>query len=110
MYKLLFTDYFKRHLKRLTKKDPHLKEVLLDSLKNFQKRDGISIGRNVFKIRLAGLSKGKSGGYRLYVFILESNSVLTPLCIYAKSQKENLSSVELTKHLNQVRSELEKWL
>ncbi len=110
MYRIIFTDHFKRQLKHLLKKDSTLKLRLLEALDNFRKDNTISIGRNVFKLRLTGISKGKSGGYRLYLFILEKNGILTPLSIYSKNEKENLPLEELSKHLNQVRLELEDWL
>jgi len=106
MYKFVITDYFKKQLKRLIKKNRSLKETLIKSLKSFNKENASSIGMDVFKIRLGSQNKGKSGGYRLYIFVMEVEEILTPVCIYTKSEKENLSYEELIHHLIKTKAEL----
>lgn len=66
MYKIVITDYFKKQLKRLVRKDAELKANLKWELINFSKEKAISIGSGVYKVRIAGHGKGKSGGYRPY--------------------------------------------
>ncbi len=106
MYKILITDYFKKQLKKLVKKDPCLKENLKQELLIFDKRKSVSIGSGVYKIRIASQGKGKSGGYRSYLFVMEIEKILTPICIYSKNVKENLSYEELTRHLMKTKEEL----
>jgi len=101
MYKIVITEHFKKQLKKLAKKDAAIKESLKKELLGFEKQKAISIGSGVYKIRIAGRGKGKSGGYRAYLFVMEIESILTPICIYAKNQKENLTYEELTLHLIQ---------
>lgn len=108
MYKIVITDYFKKQLKKLVKKDDRLKKSLREELVNFNKEHAIPIGSGVYKIRIAGHGKGKSGGYRAYLLTIEVNGILAPLCIYAKNQKENLSFVELTWHVRKTKDELVK--
>jgi hypothetical protein len=108
MYKIVITDYFKKQLKRLVKKDTGLKDNLKKELLGFHKRSAISIGSGVYKIRIAGQGKGKSGGYRSYVFILEVAGILAPVCIYSKNIKENLNYEELTWHLTKTKEEISK--
>ena len=110
MYKIVITDHFKKQLQKLVKKDFQLKENLKEELVDFSIQKAISIGSGVYKIRIAGRSKGKSGGYRAYLFIIEIQSILAPICIYAKNQKENLAFEELTWHLNKTKEELVKLL
>lgn len=107
-YKIIITEYFKKQLKRLIKKNRSLIKVLKKALVDFQKEQSISIGMGVYKMRLKGQSKGKSGGYRLYVFVMEIEEILTPFCIYSKNEKENLAYAELTWHLEKTKEELEK--
>ena len=105
-YKVIITEYFKKQLKRLIKKNRSLVEVLKKSLTNFHKERTISIGMGVYKMRLKGQSKGKSGGYRLYIFVMEIEGILTPVCIYPKNEKGNLTYGELAVHLEKIKQEL----
>lgn len=106
MYKIIITDYFKRQLKKLVKKEAKLKENLKEELIRFDKNRANSIGSSVYKIRIASHGKGKSGGYRAYLLALEIDGILAPLCIYAKNQKENLTLGELILHIKKTREEL----
>lgn len=108
IYKVIVTEHFKKQLKGLLKKNRPLKEAFVDALLKFNKEHEISIGHGVYKLRLAGHSKGKSGGYRLYVFIIEVEGILAPLCIYSKNEKENLNKAELSYHLDKVTTELKR--
>jgi len=110
MYKIIITEFFKKQLKRLVKKNRLLKEELKTVLVNFDKKYAISIGNNVYKTRIAGQNKGKSGGYRMYVFIMEIENILTPICIYSKNEKENLGIQDLNKNLESTIDELKKHL
>lgn len=107
MIQILFTHHFKKQLKQLIKNDTKLKEKLLRELKNFAPKQRISIGKGIFKLRISGLQKGKSGGYRTYILLMRQENILTPLCIYAKKDQENLKVKELTMHLHAVQEELE---
>ena len=107
MYDIVITKYFKKRLKPLAKKDPSLKDRLKTTLSDFTKNRSTAVGRNIFKIRVKRQTKGKSGGYRLYIFLKEIDDVLSPVYIFAKSSKENITQEELTYHLNKVADELE---
>lgn len=106
MYEVLVSNYFTRQLRRLVKKDSKLKKTLKVALFGFSKEQAISIGQGVYKLRLACHDKGKSGGYRLYVYVVETDKVLTPIAIYSKSKKGNLTLNEMSKHLENVKDEL----
>lgn len=109
-YKIIVTEYFKKQLKRLLKKNRSLKQVFIEALHAFKKETAISIGNGVYKIRLKGQKKGKSGGYRLYIFVMETEGILTPICIYSKNEKENLTYNELSYHLEKTNEELKDLL
>lgn len=109
-YKIVITEYFKKQLKRFLKKNRRLLNDFKEALLNFDKQQSISIGMGVYKLRIKGQAKGKSGGYRLYVFIMEIDGILTPICIYPKNEKENLNYDELTWHLEKTKGELKQLL
>ncbi len=99
MYEVLVSNYF-------AKRNRALKEILRVALFGFNEERAISIGQSVYKLRLAYQNKGKSGGYRLYVYVVEMNKILTPIAIYPKSEKENLTLEEMSGHLEKVKAEL----
>ena len=106
MYEVLISNYFAKNLKQFAKKDSKLREVLRNALFGFNRDLAISIGQGVYKLRLASENKGKSGGYRLYVYVVEINKILTPIAIYSKSEKENFTLDEMSRHLERVKDEL----
>lgn len=108
MYNVVISEHFKRQLKREVKKNPMLKERLKETLLRFDRTLATSIGMGVYKIRLPGFNAGKSGGYGLYVFVVEVDHLLAPICLYAKSNIESLSLDEVTWHLEQVTEELKQ--
>lgn len=110
MYEVLISNYFAKQLKRLAKKNKDLKGSLRAALFNFNKEQSTSIGQGVYKLRLASKGKGKSGSYRVYLYVFEINKILTPIAIYAKNEKENLSLNEMILHLNNVKIELSDFL
>ena len=98
-YSVLTILPFDKQLKRLVKKFPSLKDEfaeLLESLSEMPEQ-GISLGNNCYKIRLAISSKGKgkSGGARVITNIVIDDDIVYLLSIYDKSEKENLTNEEL---------------
>ena len=110
MYKIVITGFFKRQLKRLVRKNQILKASLKVALTNFNKALAVSVGHGVYKIRLRGECKGKSGGYRLYVFVIEVGEILVPIAIYAKNERENITLNELNDYLEVTKNELQELL
>jgi hypothetical protein len=95
--KIYFTEYFKKQLKTLKKKFANVKEDLLASLKILDLKNETYIGRGIYKLRIRSSDNntGKSGGFRSYVYAYKKKDLLVPLCIYHKSQKENIGNNEL---------------
>jgi len=110
MYKIVITAHFKKELKRLIRKNLSLKKELIKTLETFHKRTAVPIGMGLFKIRLKTQGKGKSGGYRVYIFIMEVEGILTPIFIYPKNEKESLTKDEIIYHLTKTKEELQKLL
>lgn len=100
------TKYFKKQLKKYAIKDSMLTRNLENALNTFKSEYATSIGKGVYKIRVRAQNKGKSGGYRVYLLLLQVKGYIVPLCIYSKHDKENLSSKEFMSHLEAVWAEL----
>ncbi len=76
------------------------------TLESFSRDIETHIGRGIFKVRVKGNNSGKSGGYRLYIFVIELRKLISPLCIYSKSDLTNIRMDSLTEHLKKVQSDL----
>lgn len=107
-YRFIILPHFKKHLKRYAKKYRHLKEAVISVLEQFDKRQHIHIGRNVYKIRLKtkDIARGKSKSFRMLIFIAEASRYLVPICIYLKSDRENITKKEINDHLEIILFEL----
>ncbi|MEM8895542.1 MAG: type II toxin-antitoxin system RelE/ParE family toxin [Bacteroidota bacterium] len=94
---------FERQAKRLLKKYPSLKDELNNLIQHLKEapEQGVALGNNCFKIRLAIRSKGKgkSGGGRVITcFKVEKTSVFL-LAIFDKSERATITDIELTELL-----------
>lgn len=100
---------FDRQLKRLVKKYPSLKQEFAAFIESLSRspEQGVGLGYNCFKIRLAIASKGKgkSGGARIITHILVEASTVYLLSIYDKSEKNDLTPNELEVLLKQISSD-----
>lgn len=108
---IFFSEHFKIQLKKLKKKFPYVKRDLLDSLDDLNIENEISIGRSIYKIRIksSDMKKGKSGGFRAYIYCYRKKNTLIPLCIYAKSQQESITETELQYHFDKMIEEMVSW-
>ena len=94
-YKVIPTPDFKRQFKKLAKKYPSLKADLQEILDILYENPshGISLGHNIYKIRMSISSKrkGKSGGARIITFLLTNNQEIYLIHIFDKSQLDSLT-------------------
>lgn len=106
--RIFFSEHFKKQLKKLKKKYPHTKEDLLNSINSFNAKNEISIGKSIYKIRIPSkdMKKGKSGGFRSYIYLYLKKELLVPLCIYPKSETESITENELKHHFDQTIEEI----
>ena len=105
-YKVNPLPDFARDAKRLSKKYPSIKhdlrELILSLVENpFQ---GTPIGKHCYKIKLhiTSKGKGKSGGGRVISNIAVIKKEVYLLTLYDKSEKENISDIEILKLINQI--------
>lgn len=93
------TPNFKKEAKRLLKKFPSLKQEISDLVSSLETNpeQGISLGNNLYKIRLAISSKGKgkSGGARVITFAAISENTVLLLSIYDKGGQDSISLAEI---------------
>jgi len=106
--KIFFTGHFKRQLIKLMKKFPRAGEDLLDVTEKLNIANEVSIGKSIYKVRIGSsdMNKGKSGGFRAYVYFYRRKELLVPLCIYAKTEHVSISENELQYHVDKMNEEL----
>jgi mRNA-degrading endonuclease RelE of RelBE toxin-antitoxin system len=102
-YNIVLTDDFKTDFKKLFKKYSSLKleiEELGNSLE-LNPTQGISIGKNCYKIRLAIRSKnaGKSGGARVITHVKIIKQTVYLLSIYDKSELASIGDKEIAERI-----------
>jgi hypothetical protein len=100
-YNISTIPLFDRQAKRLAKRYPSFKSDLIGLLRNLKAdpTQGIPLGNNFYKIRLAISSKGrgKSGGARVITFLKLTQSTIYLTAIYDKSIKSSITESELNK-------------
>ncbi|KPQ19700.1 MAG: protein with DUF1044 domain [Algoriphagus marincola HL-49] len=98
-YEIVAIPNFRGELKKLAKKYPSLKEDFSELIQSLQDNptQGVSLGKNCYKIRMAISSKGKgkSGGSRVISLVKITQITIFLLSIFDKSEKENISDNEL---------------
>lgn len=106
-YKVKTIPHFDKALKRLSKKYASLKReyiTLLDSIE-VEPQQGVNLGNNCYKIRLAisSKNKGKSGGARIVTYVLVRDKTVFLLDIFDKSEQENISDKELLALIKEIK-------
>lgn len=103
-YKVVLSNNFKKEAKRLIKKYPSLKSEIkeLGNTLSLTPTLGLSLGDQVYKIRLAIKSKnrGKSGGARVISYVIIDETTVLLLSIYDKGDKVNILDSEIVQLLN----------
>jgi len=108
MYQPIILPHFKKQLKRYSKKYRHLKEAVISTLEDFDKKQHARLGSNVYKVRIQTKDspRGKSKSFRLLVFVVETDKYLVPLCVYFKGDQEDITKKEINDHLEIILFEL----
>lgn len=105
-YNIKSLPKFDKNLKALSKKYPSLKAEFIELVNSLKKNptQGISLGNNCYKIRLAIASKGKgkSGGARVITNIKISNNIIYLLTIFDKTYQDTISDKELKELLSEI--------
>ncbi len=98
-FKVLTTSDFKKDFKALSKKYKSLKSDLFGLVEALEKnpQQGVPLGKNCYKVRMAikSTGKGKSGGARVITYVKVIEGFVFLLTIYSKSDKNDISDKEL---------------
>ena len=98
-YKIETTDNFKREAKQLIKKYASLRYEIEELGRELVENPtmGISLGNDVYKIRIsiASKNKGRSGGARIISFVKIIEETVFLLSIFNKGEKDNISDKEI---------------
>ena len=102
-YRIIPTTEFEKELKKLSRKYPSIKadlQVLAQSLSH-NPIQGIALGNNCYKLRMAVASKakGKSSGARVITFVKVVNETVLLISIYDKSAQSTISDDEIKSRL-----------
>ncbi len=104
-----FTPEFKRNLRLLMRKYPHIRadvEPLIGSLQAGE-TPGAQVsgtGYVIFKVRVANSDtrRGKSGGYRIIYYLVSTEAVIL-VTIYSKSEQSDISAAKIRQIIHAAR-------
>ncbi len=98
-FEIVYTENFERELKKLAKKYRSIKVDLAHLLDEIEKdpKQGVSLGKDCYKIRMAisAKGKGKSAGARVITNVYIKGNIVYLLSVFDKSEKENITDKEL---------------
>lgn len=112
-YNVYLCQPFKRSVKQLAKRFPHVKEDVAQAIREIALSPALGVvipgGGGTRKLRIASsdLQRGKSGGFRLLYLVLPEQQLVCPLLIYAKSEHADIAATELRQLLRELAQELE---
>lgn len=104
---IAFTPEFKRNLRGLAKKYPHIRSDVQPIIDQIQRGEFIGdqvqgTGYTIFKVRIrnSDLSRGKSGGYRV-IYYLRTPTAVILVTIYSKTEQSDITSTKIKKILSE---------
>jgi len=111
MYKFIIVKHFKKQLKPYAKKFQGLLLDVKKELIRFDEQHSVSLGNNIFKLRLSitKLKKGKNKSFRLIIYVIKKYKLLSPIAIYQKNKQDNIKLGKILHHLNAVKEEIKKY-
>lgn len=111
-YSVYLPASFKRSLKLLTRRFPHVREDVCAAIDEILRHPTLGVvvpgseGVRKLRIRSTDLKRGKSGGFRLLYIVLSNRELICPLLIYAKSDWGDVTRRELRALLADLKQEL----
>jgi mRNA-degrading endonuclease RelE of RelBE toxin-antitoxin system len=102
---VFFTPEFKRNVRTLAKKYPHIRSDVQPFIDQIQSGELIGdkvkeTGYAIFKVRIRNgdVSRGKSGGYRA-IYYLKTPTMIILVTIYSKNEQSDISPARIRKIL-----------
>lgn len=106
-----FTPEFKRNLRALSKRYPHIRSDLEPTLEQLQAGDLVGdrlqrVGYTLFKARVRNCDarRSKSGGYRL-IYYLQEPKRLVLITIYSKSEQSDIAAAAVRRIIREFEEE-----
>jgi mRNA-degrading endonuclease RelE of RelBE toxin-antitoxin system len=104
---VFFTPEFKRNVRALAKKYPHIRSDVQPLIDQLQRGEWIGdqvqgTGYTIFKARIrnSDISRGKSGGYRA-IYYLKTQTAIVLITIYSKTEQSDISPAKIRKILTE---------
>ena len=100
-FDIIFSPSFKQSIRRLEKRYPSVKKDVRLAIEVLSENPNLGVlipggfGVRKLRIRNSDVKRGKSGGYCLLYHIRETEAAICLLLLYAKSDKENITSNEI---------------
>ena len=106
----IVVPHFANQLKRYSKKYRSLKDDLIGLLEFFVPGQHQSLGRGLYKARLRvrSIARGKSASFRIIILLVNRESVIVPVSLYFKGDREDMTEQEINSHLEVVLFELRR--
>lgn len=102
-FKVKLTPDFERSVKQIAKKYKSVKQDILKLIEDLEENPsmGVSLGNNLFKIRMSitGSGKGKSGGARIITYLKITHETVVLAQIYLKSDYDTANEELILKRL-----------
>lgn len=104
---IAFHENFRNEVKKFLKKFPALADELRDLEAQLLLNPylGTPLGAGLYKVRLGGKNKGKSGGFRVINLLVtqeKTDIVVNVISIYDKSEEENIPKSALVKLVKKI--------
>jgi hypothetical protein len=103
-FKVKTTSDFDRSVKQIAKKYKSFKQDLTFLIQELEQTPemGVSLGNNLFKIRMpvTGSNKGKSGGARVITYVKVTNETVMLAQIYLKTDYDTVDEKAVLKRLS----------
>ena len=105
---IFFTPEFKRNVRALAKKYPHIHSDLQPLIDQLQSGEWVGdqvqgTGYTIFKVRIRNkdAARGKSGGYRI-IYYVKTPMIVILVTIYSKTEQADISPAQIRKILAQL--------
>ncbi|MEW6285266.1 MAG: type II toxin-antitoxin system RelE/ParE family toxin [Chloroflexota bacterium] len=102
---IFFTPEFKRNVRTLAKKYPHIRSDVQPLIEQLQRGERVGAqvqgtGYTIFKVRIrnSDIARGKSGGYRV-IYYLQTQASVILITIYSKIEQSDISPAKIRKIL-----------
>jgi len=101
LVEVLYTPEFKRNVRALAKKYPHIRSDVQPIIEQIQRGEFVGdqiqgTGYTIFKVRVRNSDalRGKSGGYRVIYYLKTATAVIL-ITIYSKTEQSDISSTKI---------------